>query len=109
MKPQEGICFPFAPWRRGPDGLLLEEQGIMLNVAPVSTKYLSFVNASVRQIKPASAGRCMMVAVACAALLPSLNQLSDSLVFRLVARFYTPVGTGSNCDTCTHNCRDFEN
>ncbi len=25
MKPQEGICFPFAPLRRGRDGLLLEE------------------------------------------------------------------------------------
>jgi hypothetical protein len=44
MKAQEVICFPFGPLRRGPDGLLLEEQGIMLNVAPVSTKNLSFVN-----------------------------------------------------------------
>ncbi len=35
MKLQEGICFLFALLRRGSDGLLLEEQGIMLNVAPV--------------------------------------------------------------------------
>jgi hypothetical protein len=26
MKPQEGICFPFAPLRRGPDGLLLKNK-----------------------------------------------------------------------------------
>jgi hypothetical protein len=38
MKPQVGIGFPFAPLRRVTDGLLVEEQGIMLNVAPVSTK-----------------------------------------------------------------------
>jgi hypothetical protein len=44
MKPQEGIGFPFASLRRGLDGLLLEEQGTMLSVAPVSTKSLSFVN-----------------------------------------------------------------
>jgi hypothetical protein len=49
MKTQEGIAFPFAPLRRGPDGLLLEEQGIMFNVAPVSTKNLSFVNSLMRK------------------------------------------------------------
>ncbi len=35
MKTQEGICFPFAPLRRGPDGLLWEEQGIVsLGIEP---------------------------------------------------------------------------
>ncbi len=62
---KEGIGFLFVPLRRGPDGLLLEEQGTMLSVALVSTKNLSFVNLSVRKIKPSSAGKCMVVAVAC--------------------------------------------
>ncbi len=66
MKPQGGIGFPFASLRRGPDGLLLEKQGIMLNVAPVSTKNLSFVNSFGRKLKAASAGKCIGVAVACA-------------------------------------------
>jgi hypothetical protein len=37
----------------------------MLKVAPVSTKYLSLVNSSVRKIKPGFAGKCIAVAVAC--------------------------------------------
>jgi hypothetical protein len=40
----------------------------MLRVAPVSTKYLSFVNSSVRKINPAFAGKCIAVAVACVGL-----------------------------------------
>jgi hypothetical protein len=40
----------------------------MLNVAPVSTKYLSFVNSSVKKINPALAGKCMAVVVACVGL-----------------------------------------
>jgi hypothetical protein len=47
MKPQEGIGCPSAPLRRGPDGLEFLLQGTMLKVAPVSTRYLSFVNSSV--------------------------------------------------------------
>ncbi len=65
MKPQEGIGCPSAPLRRGPDGLVFLLQGTMLNVNPVSTKYLSCVNSSVKKIKPASAGKCIAVAVAC--------------------------------------------
>jgi hypothetical protein len=65
MKPQEGIGCPSAPLRRGPDGLEFLVQGTMLNVAPVSTKYLSFVNLSVKKIRPALAGKCIAVAVAC--------------------------------------------
>jgi hypothetical protein len=54
--------------RRGPDGLVFLKQGTVLSVAPVSTKYLSFVNFSVKKLKkmrPASAGKCVAVAVAC--------------------------------------------
>jgi hypothetical protein len=40
----------------------------MLNVVPVSTKYLSLVNSSVRKINPAYAGKCMAVAVAYAGI-----------------------------------------
>jgi hypothetical protein len=65
MKPQEGIGCPSAPLRRGPDGLGFLLQGTMLNVAAVSTKYLSFVNSSVKKIRPALAGKCIAVAVAC--------------------------------------------
>ncbi len=36
----------------------------MLKVAPVSTKYLSLVNLSVKKIRPAFAGKCIAVAVA---------------------------------------------
>jgi hypothetical protein len=65
MKPYEGIGCPSAPLRRGADGLAFWLQGTMLSVAPVSTKYLSFVNLSVRKINPAFAGKCIAVAVAC--------------------------------------------
>ncbi len=37
----------------------------MLKVAPVSTKYLSLVNSSVKNIKPALAGKCIAMAEAC--------------------------------------------
>ncbi len=40
----------------------------MLSVAPVSTKYLSFVNSSFRKINPAFAGKCIAVVVACVGL-----------------------------------------
>jgi hypothetical protein len=40
----------------------------MLRVAPVSPKYLSFVNSSVRKINPAFAMKCIAVAVACVGL-----------------------------------------
>jgi hypothetical protein len=62
---QEGIGCPSAPLRKGPDGLEFWLQGTMLIIAPVSTKYLSFVNSSVRKISPALAGKCIAVAVAC--------------------------------------------
>jgi hypothetical protein len=40
----------------------------MLNVAPVSTKYLSLVNSAVKKINPALAGKGIAVAVACVGL-----------------------------------------
>jgi hypothetical protein len=43
-------------------------QGIMLKVAPVSTKNLSLVNSSVRKISPVLAGKFIAVAVACAGM-----------------------------------------
>jgi hypothetical protein len=54
-----------AGWGWGPGRLEFWLQGTMLKVAPVSTKYLSLVNSSVKKIKPAFAGKCMSVAVAC--------------------------------------------
>ncbi len=57
MNPQDRIGNPFAPLRRGPDELVLDVHGIMLNVAQVSTKYLSLVISSVRKINPAFAGK----------------------------------------------------
>ena len=57
--------WPSAPLSRGPDGPTVDIQGTVLNVAPVSTKYLSFVNSFVRKMRPAFAGKCMAVAVAC--------------------------------------------
>ncbi len=65
IKPQEGMGCPSAPLRRGPGGLKFLLQGTMLKVAPVSTKYLSLVNSSVKKIKPAFSGKCIAVAVAC--------------------------------------------
>jgi hypothetical protein len=56
---------PSAPLRRGPDGLEFWLQGTILKVAPVSTKYLSLVNLSVKKIQPGFAGKCIAVAVAC--------------------------------------------
>jgi hypothetical protein len=64
-KLQEGMGCPSAPLRRGPDGLEFWLQGTRLKVAPVSTKYLPFVNSSLKKIKPAIAGKCIAVAVAC--------------------------------------------
>jgi hypothetical protein len=61
---QDGIGNPFAPLRRGPDGLAFDAHGKILNVAPVSTKYLFLENSSERKINLASAGKCMAVAVA---------------------------------------------
>ncbi len=46
----------------GPDGLLFDVHVTMLSITPVSTKYLSLFNSSVRKIKPAFVGKCMACA-----------------------------------------------
>jgi hypothetical protein len=63
----------------------------MLNVALVSTKYLSFVNSSVKKIDPALAGKCMAMAVACVGLAAEQKWLSGKLVFRPSTGWSTPV------------------
>jgi hypothetical protein len=63
-----GDWLSICPLRRRPDGLEFEVQGIMLKVAPVSTKNLSLVNSSVRKGSPALAGICIAVTVACAGM-----------------------------------------
>jgi hypothetical protein len=63
--PQEGIGCPSAHLRRGPDRVVLELQGAILNVAPVSTKYLSRVSSSVRKMSPTFAGKSIAMALAC--------------------------------------------
>jgi hypothetical protein len=70
-----GDRLPICPFEKGPDGLEFWLQGTMLKVAPVSTKYLSFVNSSVKKINPALAGKCIAVAVACVAMAAEPNQL----------------------------------
>ncbi len=57
--------WPSAPLRRGPDELEFWLQGTTLKVALVSIKYLPLVDSSVKKIKPAFAGKCIAVAVAC--------------------------------------------
>ncbi len=82
----------------------------MLNVAPVSTKNLSFVNLPVRKIKRASAGKCMAVAVVCPGI--AAEAVKAQRFFSLPARckvLHTcrPLHS-SNCDNCTHHSWGFE-
>jgi hypothetical protein len=62
------------------DWMALDVQGTILNVAPVSNKYLLFVNSSIRKMRPAFPGKCMAVAVAC------VDSTSEPL--RVRRRFY---------------------
>jgi hypothetical protein len=83
----------------------------MLNVAPVSTKYLSSVNSPVRKIKRASAGKCMAVAVVCpgiAAEAVKARRLSSLPTRCKVLHTCRPLRC-SNCDNCTHHCWGFDN
>ncbi len=73
--------WPSAPLSRGPDGLEFWLQGTMLKVAPVSTKYLSLVNLSVKKIKPAFAGKCIAMAVACVGKAAEPKEVRWQLVF----------------------------
>jgi hypothetical protein len=110
MKPQEGIGCPSAPLRRGQDGLEFCLQGTMLNVAPVSTKYLSFVNSSVKKINPALAGKYMAVVVACVGLAaePKVVQRQAGFPTKYrVEHTCEPYGR-SNCEIYTRHCQGFE-
>jgi hypothetical protein len=109
MNPQEGIGCPSAPLRRGPDGLEFWLQGTMLKVAPVSTKYMLFVNLTVMKISPALAGKCIAVAVACVELAAEPKVVRRRVSFptkHRVKRTCEPYGR-SNCEIYTHHCQGF--
>jgi hypothetical protein len=105
MNSQESMGCPSAPLRRGPDELEFDEQGIMLKVAPVSTKNLSLVNSSVRKISPALAGKFIAVAVACAGMAAEPGKVRQHLSFPRKYRVqYTCVLCWSNsCEICTRH------
>jgi hypothetical protein len=110
MKPQEGIASPSAPLRRGPDGVAFWLQGTILSVAPVSTKYLSFVNSSVRKINPAFARKCIAVAVACVGLAtePKVAQRQASFLTKHRAEHTCEPYGRNNCEIYTCHCQGFE-
>ncbi len=96
--------------RRGPESLGFWWQGTMLKVAPVSTKYLLLVNSSVRNIKPAFAGKCIAVAVACVEKAVELKgvlwRISFPTKYRAECTCY-PYWHRS-CEICTCHCQGFE-
>jgi hypothetical protein len=110
IKPQEGIGWPSAPLRRGPDGLTLDVQGTILNVAPVSIKYLSLVNSSMRKMRLAFAGKCMTVAVVCAEFAAELVRVLQRFIFptRNTGKYTCELCCRRSCKTCTCNCPEFE-
>jgi hypothetical protein len=110
MKPKEGMVCPSAPLSRGPDGLEFWLQGTMLKVAPVSTKYLSFVGSSVRKISPALAGKCIAVAVACAGLAaePKMDQRQISFPTKHRVEHTCEPYWRSNWEICTRHCQSSE-
>jgi hypothetical protein len=109
MKPQEGIGLPSAPLRRGPAGPALDVQGTILNVVPVSTKYLLFINSSVKKMRPAFAGKCMAVAVACAIFVTELVRVWQRFSFqtRNTGKCTCVLCCHRNCETCTCHCPGF--
>jgi hypothetical protein len=110
MKPQEGIGCPSAPLRRGPDRLEFWLQGTMLKVAPVSTKYLSFVSSSIRKMSPALAGKCIAVAVACAGLAaePKMVRRQTSFPTKHRVEHTCDPCWGNNYEICTCHCQGSE-
>ncbi len=106
MKPQEGMVCPSAPLSKGPDGLEFCLQGTMLKVAPVSTKYLSFVSSSVSKISPALAGKRIAVAVACAGLAakPKVVRRQTSFPTKHKVEHTCEPYWRSNCEICTRHC-----
>ncbi len=87
-----------------------EVQGIMLKVAPVSTKNLSFVNSSVRKISPALVGKCIAMAVACAGMAAEPERVRRHFSFPRKYRVqYTCVlYSNNNYETCTCHWKDSE-
>jgi hypothetical protein len=110
MKPQEGMVCPYAPLSRGPDGVEFWLQGTMLKVAPVSTKYLSFVSLSIRKMSLALAGKCIAVAVACAGLAaePKMVQRQTSFPTKHRVEHTCEPYWHSNCEICTRHCQGSE-
>ncbi len=105
-----GDRLPICPFERGPDGLEFWLQGTMLNVAPVSTKYLSFVYSFLRKINPAFAGKCIAAAVACVGLAAESKVIwrqASFLTKHRVERTCEPYW-GSNCEIYTRHCQGFE-
>ncbi len=92
-----------------PDGPELWLQGTMLRVAPVSTKYLSFVNLSVRKINPAFARKCIAVAMTCVGLAAEPKVVRRHAIFPIknrAGRTCSPYWH-NNCEICTLHCQDF--
>jgi hypothetical protein len=82
----------------------------MLKVAPVSTKYLSFVNSSNRKINLALAGKCIAVAVACVGMATKLEvawRLISFLTKHRAKRTCEPCGR-SRCEIYKCHCQGFE-
>ncbi len=101
---------PSAPLRRGPDGLEFLLQGTILKVAPVSTKYLSFVYSSVKKIRPTLAGKCIAVAVACAGVAAEPKVVRWLISFptkHRAKRTCEPYGR-SSCEIYRCYCQGFE-
>jgi hypothetical protein len=68
------------------------------NNAPVSTKYLSFVNSSVKKINPALAGKCIGMAVSC------VGMIAEPKVIRWLISFLTKHRAKHTCEPCGHSC-----
>jgi acyl dehydratase len=63
----------------------------MLKDAPVSTKYLSLVNLSVKKIKPVFAGKCIAMAVACVGKAAEPKEVLRRISFPTKNRANAPV------------------
>jgi hypothetical protein len=82
----------------------------MLKFAPVSTKYLSFVNLSVRKINPALAGKCIAVAVVCVGMAAEPKVVQQLISFptkHRAKRTCEPCGR-SSCEIYKCHCQGFE-
>ncbi len=85
-------------------------QGKILNVARVSTKYLSLVNLFVRKMRPAFAGKCTAVAVAFAEFAAEPVRVLRHFSFPTKSRGKCSCVfcCHKSCETCTCHCPGFE-